>query len=174
MDEQNEFMIIPKDGTDEPRSKTLEEFARDVLADPEYQRSVEARAKSGKLTPAESRMLLEVGRRQQEVDALKPRPPMAAAVAQMNEQELQMFANLARRMIAAESERDQVEHPHERAKIVSTKRLLDGATEFELQIILNVCRRVEGQPDNPILVPGTNAYLTMAEMLATLKEVYKP
>ena len=37
---------------------------------------------------------------------LPPRPPMAAAVALMNEQELQMFANLARRMIAAETAAD--------------------------------------------------------------------
>jgi len=32
-----------------------------------------------------------------------PRPPMAAAVAAMNEDELQMFARLARRMIASQS-----------------------------------------------------------------------
>ena len=99
MTEENEFMPTGRESTtDETRAKTLEEFARDVLADPEYQRSVGERAKAGRLTPAESRMLLEAGRRQQEDDqANKPKSKAQTFVEACTAEELDVLVAVCRR-----------------------------------------------------------------------------
>jgi len=128
MDEQNEFMVIPKDGApDETRVKTLEQFAKDVLADEAYRESLLQRSRTGKLTPAESRMLLEAGRRQQQEDANKPKSPV--------------------------------------------QKMVDVATKFELDVWLNVARRALGQDEKLIRV--ANRYIPIAEIVATLEEVYR-
>jgi len=81
----------------------LEEFARDVLADPSYQRSVQERAKAGRLTPAESRMLLEAGRRQQEQDAAnKPKTPAKTMVQACTPEELDVLVDVCRRATGRE------------------------------------------------------------------------
>ncbi len=97
-----------KKGTPNKLPQEVRAFFKSVVQSPKFQDKLRERAEKGMLSGTELTLMLAyaIGKPKDVVEIERPpeRPPMAAAVAQMNEQELQMFANLARRMIAAESE----------------------------------------------------------------------
>jgi len=90
------LLMVPPSG---PEAETVEAFAASVLNDPAYRQSVRDRAKSGRLMPAEARMLVEWGRTA--TDKPKPKPDLARAIACMTEAELQITASAARVYIRA-------------------------------------------------------------------------
>lgn len=84
--------------TDNPEQKqTLRDFAQSILNTEEYRESVRKRAKEGKLTPAESKWLIEAGQAPQEKKVEGWRAMFSVAT----EQELVLLADLMRRAQAA-------------------------------------------------------------------------
>jgi hypothetical protein len=78
----------------------------EILATKPYLEGVVLRIKLGTATHLERFVWEHLFGKPKQILELKtpPRPPMAAAVAAMTQDELTMFANLARRMIASQSE----------------------------------------------------------------------
>jgi len=94
---KNEFLDVAQIYAtlpEEPETVDIKEWARAVLADPEYRQSVETRAKTGRLLPIEMRLLVEWGR-----DApVKKRPSQWKTMFEAATSfETQMIANIARR-----------------------------------------------------------------------------
>jgi len=85
------LMTVP----DEPEAVDIKEWARTVLADPEYRLSVETRAKAGRLLPVEMRLLVEWGR--QAPPEVKRPSQWKTMLEAATKYEVQMIANISRR-----------------------------------------------------------------------------
>ena len=82
-------------------------FCKSVVESPTFQAKLRERAEKGTLSGTELTLILAyaVGKPKDVIEVKRqPERPMAKSVALMTPDELQMFAGLARRMIAAKSE----------------------------------------------------------------------
>jgi len=77
---------------------SLNAFARDVLRNPQYREGLKARMLAGTATPAETRLMVELGR--EEAASQKPKSTMAEAMALASTEEIEVLANVSKRFIA--------------------------------------------------------------------------
>lgn len=89
---------VTEPATDTPsEAVSLREFAQSILNTKEYRDGLRDRAKTGRLSPAESRWLIEAG----QTPAEKKREGWQGLIAVATEEELVLLADLMRRAIAA-------------------------------------------------------------------------
>src|SRR2546425_948693 len=87
-------------GQTQPEAETIQKFARSILDDPDYRDSLRQRAKSGRLTPAESNLLITMGMTGEPTK--KPgKSYMQWAMEIARPEEIRVIADVARRAIAA-------------------------------------------------------------------------